>query len=247
MWGVHVTNAKEAKETSVSQGSFYAWQAKLDHNARERARFGETSHKTLYGAWGSSYYYETLHKQTMIPGIIFASFFIADIKVGEMYFWGQASQLLCSVSQDICPDGKENTIDPENIKTLAEAKKLWRRIVYSKTRGCYTHKFDSFVWTFGMTKMPRIFLLLPLFKFSEIYDSGTLYDFPERQLCDTWLSLARTFAVTPLNTLTLPNTPDPLEHPRQLFWTEAKHNSQTWLKDSRFWQGVPASVYIKPT
>ena len=119
MWGVHVTNAEE---TSVSQGSFYAWQAKLDHNARERARFGGTSHKTLYGAWGSSYYYKTLHKQTMIPGIIFASFFIADIKVGEMYFWGQASQLLCSVSQDICPDGKENTIDPENIKNFG-----WRR------------------------------------------------------------------------------------------------------------------------
>ena len=116
--GVHVTNAKEAKETSVSQGSFYAWQAKLDHNARERARFGGTSHKTLYGAWGSSYYYKTLHKQTMIPGVIFAFFFIADIKVGEMYFWGQASQLLCSVSQDICPDGKENTIDPENIKNF---------------------------------------------------------------------------------------------------------------------------------
>ena len=54
----------------------------------------------------------------MIPGIIFASFFIADIKVGEMYFWGQASQLLCSVSQDICPDGKENTIDLENIKNF---------------------------------------------------------------------------------------------------------------------------------
>ena len=118
MLGVHVTNAKEAKETSVSQGSFYAWQAKLDHNARERARFGGTSHKTLYGAWGSSHDYKTLHKQTMIPGIIFASFFIADIKVGEMYFWGQASQLLCSVSQDICPDGKENTIDLENIKNF---------------------------------------------------------------------------------------------------------------------------------
>ena len=131
-----------------------------------------------------------------------------------MYFWGQASKLLCSVSQDICPDGRENTaqIDPENIKKLwPRRKKLWKRIVDCKTRGCYMYKFDSFVWTFGMTKKClELFLLLPLFKFSEIYDSGTLYDFPERQLCDTWLSLARTFAVTPLNTLTPPNTPDPL-------------------------------------
>ena len=125
---------------------------------------------------------------------------------------GDKPASFCVVSQDICPNGKENTIDPENIKNFGwRRKQLWRRIVYCKMRGCYTQKFDSFVWTFGMTKMPRIFSLLPLFKFSEIYDSGTLYDFPERQLCDTWLSLARTFAVTPLNTLTLltPSTPSP--------------------------------------
>ena len=119
MWGCACDKCKRSKRNFcfTRQLLSYAWQAKLDHNARERARFGGTSHKTLYGAWGSSYYYKTLHKQTMIPGIVFASFSLL-ISKWVRCISGDKPASFCALSHKTSAQMGEKTQHRSTQKTL---------------------------------------------------------------------------------------------------------------------------------